>query len=162
MSGSVKVNKKGLKRVKRQVAKVRQKRVKVGYLGGTHSTANMPYAQLAAILEYGAALDNGAVIPPRPALRQFGFRWDYVYKQQFLNDIRFDFESVLTGKSTADSLMKISGERLKTNYQEIMRTWISGGSQNRHNAGLTIQLKGFDKPFVETGELIANAKYEVV
>lgn len=162
MSGSVKIKKAGLNKIKRKVRKIKASKIRVGYFDGEqHSTAGMSYAALATILEYGAVTDTGGVIPPRPALRQLGFRWPYVYQKKFVTSIHKEFDQTLSGAVSVESLMNSSGELLKLNYQQIMDKWKTQGSQNRNNAKLTVELKGFDKPYEETGELIRNAKYKV-
>ena len=162
MSGSVKIKRKGLNKLKKRINKIKAANIKVGYFGGEqHSTAGMSYAALASILEFGTVNANGSVIPPRPALRQLGFRWPYVYRNSFIKSIERDFSQTIKGHGSVEGLMDSSGKLLKSQYQQVMESWSTEGSQNRNNAELTIQLKGFDKPFDETGELIRNVKYKV-
>ncbi len=151
----------GLKSLHKKLSTLESKEVEWGFLEGNHSTAKMPYAELASMLEWGTRGASGYVIPPRPAftdltskLRTSHIRYESVVKHHFANFLENPNESPY-------KIWNISGEHLKGRYQESMEFWVINGSQNTSNAPFTVEMKGFDQPYVDTGELIQNVQYKI-
>jgi len=154
---------KGVKSLKGRLRGLEVRKVKWGYFEGQHSSAGMSYAALANLLEEGTRSSSGGYgIPPRPAFKD---------SLQSVKHNRSGFERALQGRmssfvrgveSSPAGVHNLSGTYLKNRYQDSMDFWIMGGSQYQHNAPGTVALKGKDKPFDETGELIRNATFRVV
>ena len=152
----------GIKKHKSKMKSLESKEVEWGFLEGQHSKADMSYAALAALLEYGSRNPEGGYhIPPRPAFRDLIAKLRTNHKQ---------FELVVQGElskfiekplENPNKLLQLSGQHLVNRYQNNMEFWLVSGSKNTHNAPYTIEMKGFDQPFVETGELIDNVKFKV-
>lgn len=162
-SHGVKADYSGLNRLKNKLATLEKKEIEWGFLSGTHSQADMTYAALAFLLETGRRNEAGTGwdIPPRPAFRQSvqELRLGNGYE----NHIRQYLGSYLTSKSEAGlpAFLNASGRYLENSYRESMTDWIVNGSKYKHNARMTINLKGFDRPYVESGELTQNVQYQI-
>lgn len=158
---STQLDKSGLEAIKKKLKRLESQEVEWGFLGGTHSQAKMPYAQLAMILEFGGKSSDGYTIPPRPAFRESvqelrhsrGFR-DYVMRS---------LEKYLTNSPNASAkpFLQACGEYLEQSYRSSMINWHMNGSQYQSNAAWTIAEKGFDQPYVESGELVQNVEYRI-
>ena len=150
----------GIKKLKSKLKKLENKEVEWGFLGGQHSTADMTYAALAWLLEEGSrSSEGGYAIPPRPAFKQLisQLRTSHVaYEQEVSNAYRQFLEG-----GNHHQILRESGEYLTQRHKDTMTSWLVSGSQNQHNAPLTIELKGFDMPFVESGELVQNVTYQI-
>lgn len=152
----------GLEKLKGKLKKIERTEIEWGYFGGVHSGSGMTYAALAFLLEFGrpATADSGA-IPARPAFRQSiqalrltsGF--DKVLAKAIGGYIRSSSEIA------PDAFLKPCGAYLAEHYASTMRNWVNIGTIYRHNAPMTIELKGFDQPFVETGELVQAVDYQI-
>ena len=154
---------KGIAALKRKLRRLEAKKIEWGFLEGQHSEADMTYAALAWMLEMGVRQENGTgwEIPPRPAFRQSiqelrvkgGFeRHAKPYLRAYLSP---------SGGGNIQPFLDSSGKFLANSYKDSMINWRFNGSAYRHNAKLTIQLKGFDRPYVETGELTQNVQYDI-
>ena len=149
----------GIKKLKSKLRSLSNKKVDWGYPegAGEYSTADMPYAELASMLEWGVR----GRIPPRPALRE-SIEDLQVNRKDFENNIEPYIKDFLISETgSADKVANKSGEYLKESYQHKMEFWYIEGSQNKHNAPLTKALKGHDRPYIDTGELIKNATFNV-
>jgi hypothetical protein len=58
-------------------------------------------------------------------------------------------------------IFEVSGEHLVDRHGDTMYNWLSSGTMNNDNAETTVGLKGFNMPFVESGELIESISYRV-
>lgn len=116
--------------------------------GSNHD--NLPMAQVANWIEEGVASQN---IPPRPYMR-VGLR-DALKKGE--NKQQFDMmvKAVLDGRSVMQAY-RASSNAFENTLRKVMLDW-----DNPANAPLTVALKGFNDPLVETGELIANVNFKV-
>ena len=147
----------GIVELEKKLAALESKQVDWGYVnGGIHSKAGIPYANLAMLLEYG-----GFNIPSRPAFR------DSIERLKS-NHTAFEFfvqpevnKYLLSKSQNPHNILKVSGEYLSDRYKGSMEDWVLNGSQNRSNARTTTDLKGFNQPFVETGELISHVDYRI-
>ena len=152
----------GIKKHKSKMKSLESKEVEWGFLEGQHSKADMSYAALAALLEYGTKTPEGKWhIPPRPAFR------DLIAQMRTAQAaFVFEMEKHVQGyfekdNPSAELLLTKTGQYLKSRHQDTMRNWLSSGSQYQDNAEETIDLKGFNMPFVYTGELVDNVKFKV-
>lgn len=164
-SSSVKteLNVDGLKHLKQKLNRIRGSKVEWGFLGGEHSTADMSYAALAWLLETGrrSVSGSGWDIPPRPAFRQsieeiaLGSSLE-----QSLSGMLGHYLSPSSNVSS-NAFLEATGKFLSQSYEESMVNWRFNGIAYNHNAPMTVALKGFDRPFVETGELTMNVEYKI-
>lgn len=119
---------------------------------------NLPMAQVAKWNEEGhnngvGSLVPGAETPPRPFMR-VSFRNSL---KAGANDKEFRqiVQAVVEGKSVLQPL-KYAGEAFENTLRKAMIDFKSPG-----NAALTIEMKGFDDPLIETSQLVANVNYKV-
>lgn len=112
------------------------------------SNDNLQMAQVAAWNEEGTE-----IAPERPVMR-VGLMRAFnagVNKANF----KMLVEDVTQGKSPLKAL-RVSGEAFKDTLREAMEDWNDPG-----NAAYTIEQKGFDNPWINTSELMANVNYKV-
>lgn len=159
---STKLDMSGLKEIKKKLGNLERDKVEWGFLGGTHSQANIPYASIAWELEFGGKSSDGYIIPPRPAFRES--IQELRLSNGFKDYVRVSFSKYLHGPSSTSPkhFLEDCGEYLKESYRSSMANWHTEGSQNRSNAPWTIKEKGFDQPYVESGELLQNVKFRIV
>jgi hypothetical protein len=156
---SYRLETKGLKELKKNTKKLKGRSVDWGFLSGTHSGSGLTYASLASILEYGAVSNNGNRIPPRPAFGDFVNSLRASNKQYELA-LQKHFSDLVTGVvKSPENILKVSGEHLTSRHQTKMEFWIMGGSKNTGNAPMTVSAKGFNQPFVDSGELVRSVDY---
>lgn len=150
---------KGLDELKKNVKKLHGKSIDWGFLGGTHQGSGLTYASLASILENGAINNSGNTIPPRPAFGDLVNGLQASTKQLELA-LQKPFSDLVTGASNnPDEILDTAGGHLTSRHKAKMEFWIVGGSQNTSNAPLTVSLKGFNQPFVDSGELVESVDY---
>lgn len=148
-----------LKELKGRMKKLKGRSVDWGFLEGTHQGSGLTNASLASILEYGAVNNNGNEIPPRPAFGDFVNSLEASHKQYELA-VQKHYSDYVTGKvQTPERILDVSGEHLTSRHKTKMEFWIVGGSDNTSNAPLTVSLKGFNQPFVDSGELVESVDY---
>jgi len=157
---SVKVDLSGLKKLKTHLKKLEAKEIEWGFLYGTHSKADLSYAALAWMLEEGVRSNFGGwSIPPRPAFKSTISTIKNT--KLFDYEMQKDISNFMYGKVTANYLLNETGKFATSLHKDTMTSWISSGSQYKHNSPITIEIKGFDMPFVDTGELVQNVKYQI-
>lgn len=157
---SVSVDLSGLKKLKKDLKKLESQTVEWGFLYGTHSKADMSFAALAWLLEEGSRSNSGGwSIPPRPAFKSTISTIQH--SPSFEHEMSKKVGNYIYGKSSSTYLMNELGDFAVDLHKDTMLSWITSGSQNRHNSPVTISIKGFDKPFTETGELVQNVKYRI-
>lgn len=163
VSTKVQKNTKGLDNLKRKMRVLEQKEVHWGFLSGTHSQADMSYAALAFLLEFGRRSESssGWDIPPRPAFRQSisALRQSESFRKMLSGGLSTYMTESGTGALSA--FLDRTGRYLQNSYEESMVNWKVNGTMYQHNAPMTIRLKGFDQPYVETGELTQNVQYQI-
>lgn len=135
--------------------------INVGWFAGQNygsENDNLPYAQVAHWNNEGHINDAsaerpGSITPPRPfmtvglkAALKAGANKD---------DFKDMIQAVASGKEVMTVLNK-AGTNFEKTLRKVMLDW-----DTPRNAPLTIQLKGFDDPLVETSELIANVSSRV-
>lgn len=148
----------GIKALKRDLKELEASTVDFGYTTPSiHKPSGLTYGHLARILEWGIR----GKIPARPALRDTTESLQ-VSTKRFELAIQQPLSMFLEGSSSAlNSLLETSGSHLSSRYSQTMDNWLLNGSRKRDNADDTIDLKGFNKPFEESGELIANTDYKI-
>jgi len=135
--------------------------VNVGWFAGQNygsDNDNLPYAQVAQWANEGHingqnSLVPGSVTPPRPFMTSglMGALKAGANKDDFKDMIK----AVASGKEVMTVLNK-AGQNFERTLRKVMLDW-----DTPRNAPLTIELKGFDDPLVETSELIANVSSRV-
>lgn len=152
----------GINSLKKKVKALNNRAVEWGFLGGTHTGSGLNFATLASFLEYGGVNNHGYTVPPRPA---FGVLINELRASSAAYEMEIGkaFGDYLLGDNASpEVVLKISGEHLVSRHQDTMYNWLSGGTQNTDNSAMTISMKGFNMPFVETGELIQSVSYRTV
>jgi hypothetical protein len=114
---------------------------------------NLPFATVAQWDNEGHRNDNGSVTPPRPFMSMglAGALQAGANKDDFKDMIQV----VASGNSVMTVLNK-AGTNFERTLRKVMLDW-----DTPRNAPLTIALKGFDDPLVETSELIANVNSRI-
>lgn len=152
----------GIKQLKKHMSKLQSDEINWGYPNETdmHSSG-LSQGRLAEILNDGVRNPSGSDkewrIPPRPALMASAMSIRKELERSLKDDVKRFYE----GGST-NALYTAVGRFLVQDYQETMTNWIGVGTEARDNADSTIRQKGFNQPFVETGEHIAAATFEIV
>lgn len=114
---------------------------------------NLPYATVAQWNNEGHRNDNGSITPPRPFMSMGLARALNVGANR--DDFKDMIQAVVSGRSVMTVLNK-AGTNFERTLRKVMLDW-----DTPRNAPLTIELKGFDDPLVETSELIANVNSRV-
>lgn len=153
-----KLDLKGVRNLESGLNRMKKQTVDFGFPEPTiHSPSGMTHGHLAKILEYGIR----GKIPARPAMRQT-VEGLLVDRKGFEEVIKAPMANFLTSKNhIVDAVSRASGHYLSEAYADTMDYWSSVGSSARNNAPLTIDLKGFNKPFEQTGELISSTDYRI-
>lgn len=151
----------GLQDLEKRLKALNGKEIECGFLGGEHSQANMPYAALADMLEFGTRANNhGYAIPPRPA---FTALINSLQASHLAYELEVDkhYRDFVEGTTTTPhKIISTSGEHITGRHKETMYNWFSSGTQNTTNAQMTIDFKGHGMPFIDTGELIESVSYQ--
>lgn len=152
----------GIKDLRRRLRKLNGKSIEWGFLEGTHSTADMTYAALAEILEYGTRSNNhGYAIPPRPAFRSLITKLQTSHAA-YEAEVGKHYSDFIEGRTkTPYKIFTESGEHVVGRHKDTMYSWVSDGSINQDNSEITIEMKGFNMPFVESSELVQNVTYKI-
>jgi len=106
---------------------------------------NLPMAQVAQWIEEGVASKN---IPPRPYMR-VGLRGALMKGS---NDA--SFKRIITAVANGQDVFKAlhrEGDSFRQTLRQVMLDW-----DTPPNSPVTIELKGFDDPLIESSELISN------
>ena len=143
-----KAAKKRLERIRRALIKAARSHVEVGYFDGRpHPKTGESEATVAAINEFGVPSLN---IPERPFMAATAR--NTAVGMKIASEIKF----ALTGAKNPSSIWSPIGGF----YAREVSLVIEGFSQPP-NAPLTISLKGFDDPLVETGHMKDNVQWRV-
>lgn len=119
---------------------------------------NLPMAQVAQWNNEGHINGNnslvpGAITPPRPFM-SVGLK-DALKAGANKDDFKDLINSVLSGESVLTAMQKTTTNFERT-LKKVMLDW-----DTPRNAPLTVELKGFDDPLVNSSELIANVTAKV-
>lgn len=161
MSFKLKVDKSGWDKIKKNLRQVEIYNVNVGWFEENvygPDNSNLPMAYVARLNEEGHvngfdSLVPGAITPARPFMRVglMGALKAGANKDDFKDMV----QAVLTGKSVLVAMQKTTNNFERT-LRKVMLDW-----DTPRNAPLTIEMKGFDNPLVESSELIANVTAKV-
>jgi hypothetical protein len=127
-----------------EIADKMQGSVRVGFLEGALYPDGTPVAAVAFWNEFGTTR-----IPARPF-----FRTTITDKSSEWADrlgkaaIRYEYDGLKT--------MELMGQTMAEDVQESINGWTDPA-----NADSTIEKKGFDKPLIDTGDMLRSVDYEV-
>lgn len=148
----------GIKALKRDLKQLEKATVDFGYpTPSIHKPSGLTYGYLASLLEWGIR----GKIPARPALRDTTESLQ-VSTKRFELALQGPLSMFLEGSSSSlNNILQTSGSHLSSRYAQTMDNWLLNGSNAKDNAQLTIDLKGFNKPFEESGDLINNTDFKI-
>lgn len=139
-------------KLRRNISQLSGAKVKTGWWGKTHSSGN-PVAQIAKWGEEGHFTGGRGYSPPRPFITVGWVGALAALKAGGVKDVITKVASGDSGASTAlQTLSEASINIMKTQIKE----WNSPP-----NSPITIALKGFNDPLVETGELMDSVEGRV-
>lgn len=110
---------------------------------------NLPVAQVFKWNELGTE-----TAPPRPAFR-VGFLAP-VRKGMYNSYFRDSLKDILEGKTTFAKEYKILGNMMEKDLKEVIEDW-----STPPNAPLTVELKGFNNPLIETEKMLNSIESKV-
>ena len=161
MSFKLKVDKSGWDKLKKDLIKLDQNEIQLGWFPENQygpENSNLPMATVAQMNEEGhrnnadAAFPN-AITPPRPFMR-VGLK-DALKGGPNKLQFKYMIEAVLAGQSSL-SVMQKSLPIFEQTLRQVMLDW-----DTPRNSPVTVELKGFDDPLRNSGELIANVTAKV-
>ncbi|MNY03342.1 hypothetical protein D3C86_1359540 [compost metagenome] len=154
MSFKLKVDKSGWEKLKKELLKGADQEIQVGIVEPTNygpDNDNLSVAQVWQWQEEGLPAKN---IPTRPAIR-VGFMAP-IKKGSYDKMFAESMQRIAEGKSTfKQEYMKI-GVKAKADLKEAVQKW-----DTPRNAPLTIELKGFDNPLIDSGLLYESIDFKV-
>lgn len=156
MSFKLKVDKSGWNKLKKSFQQAEIYNVNLGWFEENKYDSTNDNLQMATVAQWnneGHINDNGSLTPPRPFM-SVGLPGAFKAGAN-KDDFKDMVEAVLTGKSVL-AVMQKSSNNFERTLRKVMLDW-----DTPRNAPLTIELKGFDDPLVETSELIANVTAKV-
>lgn len=143
------------KQMSRRLTHGSGKTVQTGFFGTIHPSG-FQVAQIAAWNEEGhinGGMFSGTITPARPFIRR-GFM---PAAQKMIRNSYRDIHRIAMGQLTWNSYYNELGR----NFVVLMQKSIAGWS-NPPNTPITVSLKGFNNPLVETGAMMASVKYKIV
>lgn len=161
MSFKLRVDKSGWDKIKKNLLKADTHEVQLGWFPENvygSDNSNLPMAYVAKLNEEGHvngfdSLVSGAITPPRPFMR-VGLK-SALKAGANKDDFKDMVQAVLSGQSILTAMQKTT-----TNFERTLRKVMLDWDTPR-NAPLTVEMKGFDNPLVESSELIANVTAKV-
>lgn len=161
MSFKLKVDKSGWEKLKKNLQQAVIHNVNLGWFEGQNygsDNDNLPLAQVAQWNNEGHinganSLVPGAITPPRPFMT-VGLPGAFKAGAN-KDDFKDMVQAVLTGKSVLIAMQK-STNNFERTLRKVMLDW-----DTPRNAPLTVEMKGFDNPLVESSQLIANVTARV-
>lgn len=154
MSFKLKVDKSAWEKIKKNLLKASNLEVQVGIVEPTYygsDNDNLSVAQVWQWQEEGLPAQN---IPSRPAIR-VGFMAPIkkgLYNSYFVESI----QRIAEGKSTFKQEYTKIGVIAKVDLKEAVEQWDSP-----RNSPVTIELKGFDNPLIDSGLLYDSIDFKV-
>lgn len=139
--------------------KAKKSQINLGWFSGQAYGADnnfLPMAQVAQWVEEGHRGGGfGGPTPPRPAIRLL-FIPTIAESGEFLSAAIPLVHQVAMGKMTWKKMHEKLAPSLLYKFKYALEQY-----NIKPNAPTTVQLKGFNNPWVETGQLIANARFDV-
>lgn len=135
-----------------KLKKIHQESVSVGYFQeqGEHYSG-MTYPELMAVLEFGT---KDGRIPPRLMKHKVAYFFNPPASNKVIKNSLSDYFKVRSNTSITQTFTKIAEE-----YRHSM--WQLFGNIRPSNADVTIRLKGFNSPYIDTGDLNRNLSYKL-
>lgn len=161
MSFKLKVDKSGWNKIKKSLIQAETYNVNLGWFPENQygpENSNLPMATVAQLNEEGHingadSLVSGAITPPRPFMR-VGLKGAFKAGAN-KDDFKDMIQAVFEGKSVLAAMQK-STTNFERTLRKVMLDW-----DTPRNAPLTVEMKGFDDPLVETSQLVANVTAKV-
>ena len=161
MSFKLKVDKSGWEKLKKELLKAEAHEVQLGWFEENQygpDNDNLKMAQVAQWQNEGHinganSLVPGAITPPRPFMT-VGLPGAFKAGAN-KDDFKDMVVAVLKGQSVLTAMQKTTNNFERT-LRKVMLDWDTPA-----NAPLTVELKGFDDPLVDSSELIANVTAKV-
>lgn len=146
---TLKVIDKGAAVRRKNLAKLRSKKVSVGLIDkvGGVGTGSITNASKAFFFEFGTANQ-----PPRPALRTMSI----ANRKHVSKHFRQSILKIGIGKETIHTSLRKLGQHGVDEFQFYLEVW-----DDPPNAPSTALNKGFDDPGIETYEMIEAVSFEV-
>ena len=161
MSFKLKVDKSGWEKLKKELLKAEAHEVQLGWFEENQYGPDNDNLQMAQVAQWnneghinGAnSLVPGAITPPRPFMT-VGLPGAFKAGAN-KDDFKDMVVAVLNGQSVLTAMQKTTNNFERT-LRKVMLDW-----DTPPNAPLTVELKGFDDPLVNSSELIANVTAKV-
>lgn len=151
LTAKVKIDDRRLKQIQRTLIKAASKHLEVGFFGGKPHPADpsMTVASIAAIQEFGAP---AAKIPERP------FMQTTVRETTVSKVLAQSIRNIVRGVNTpiTHGIWGVAGVHMS---KEMSRTITNFSFPP--NAPVTVEIKGFDDPLIETGHMRDSVEYRV-
>ena len=147
---AMKLNKKVLNKVKRNLAHMDNSSTQTGFFGGKpHGKKGNTQATVALWQEYGTEVGRGnSSIPERPFMST-----TYLISNGYKGAITKSAREILLGRSTTKTELDKLGREVAKDMQLALWSWSSPP-----NADSTVKRKGFNYPLVETTTLFNAIK----
>jgi hypothetical protein len=143
MSAKVTVVDHGYEQMKKDVAELKGRSVKVGIMGEGE------------VLEYAMYNEFGTSrIPARPFM-QTAYDKNEAEMSKYVD---FLAQQIIDGKANADRVLRLLGETYQMKVQETIRNAKEWAVPNNPK---TIEAKGSSSPLIDTGRMIGAVRYEV-
>ncbi len=154
MSFKLKVDKSGWEKMKKELLKGSSLEVQVGIVEPTYygsDNDNLSVAQVWQWQEEGLPAQN---IPTRPAIR-VGFMAP-IKKGSYDKIFAESMQRIASGNSTFKQEYTRIGVQAKADLKQSVADWYTP-----RNAPLTVELKGFDNPLIDSGLLYESIDFKV-
>lgn len=139
--------------------RAKKSQINIGWFDQYYGAENnfLPMAQVAQWVEEGHRAGGwGGKTPPRPAIRTH-FIPALAESGEFVKAAIPLIHQVAIGNMTWNGLHKKLAPSVLFKFQYALKQYSA-----KPNAPVTVKLKGFNDPWVETGTLINSARFEVV
>ena len=154
MSFKLKVDKSGWEKLKKELLKGADQEIQVGIVEPTNygpDNDNLSVAQVWQWQEEGLPAKN---IPTRPAIRA-GFMAP-IKKGSYDKMFAESMQRIASGNSTFKQEYTRIGVQAKADLKQAVADW-----DTPRNAPLTVELKGFDNPLIDSGLLYESIDFKV-
>lgn len=158
---SVEKNDKLWKQMKKRLTAIDGIEARVGWFTGQNygpENQNLPIAMVAMWNEEGhrnGGMFDGTSTPSRPFIRSFfiGLKKSKAFQDFMAHEIKHYIE----GGGTSRHLAQRVGRFVQRGIQETVKKW-----SYRPNSPVTVALKGFNNPLVETGTMAKSVSVKIV
>lgn len=154
MAIKITINNSPWEKIRKELIKADNSHLSVGWFPSAQygsENENLSVATVAHWMEEGIPSKG---VPPRPFLRQ-GFLprlRTAEYQKVFESVLR----SVLSGRNTFKAALTYVGKGMVRGIQNEIVSWDSPP-----NSPLTVELKGFNNPLIDTGKMLESVDFEV-